>query len=160
MINPEADTGTEAIDQSPVETELPPLTEEEQAALAREYAIPEPSTVEAVGPSLTSELERLNNFCDDPAEFGAELARRVGETFHDQVAGEILIRPSHVETMDEVRADIGQAVGLLKTGGSPESISRLVGTAWEKSETLPSAMRPVIQKIMTRYYEKNDPKNQ
>ena len=58
--------------------------------------------------------------------------------------------------MDGILADMGQAIGLLKDGGQPDSIQRLVNSAYNNISSLPRMLQNPLQNILLRYY--NDAK--
>lgn len=161
MLSPEDEVGREPVPQSE-SPEDAPLSEAEQAELAELYrvapateAVPEA----AAGPesseelSVAEEMTRLGAFSSDPSEFSAFIARHVGDTYTDPFAGDMTIRPAHVAALEDINTDIGQAIGLLKDGGSPETIQRLVDSAYGKIGTLPNMFQNPLSRIIVRYYD-------
>ncbi len=158
MKSPETESGE--VTAETTTPELPPLTNAEITALEHEYSVASPLETNAAvsetteKPGLLSEIKRLGEYADDPAELGALLLNNIGENYLDPISGESTIKPHDGKNMTAILQDLGQAIGLLKDGGSSESIQRLIDSAWNNISLLPQPFRNPMQNIAIRYYDK------
>lgn len=129
-----------------------PEVEAEIAQIEQELrgGAPAEDVVGEVSPTENLEQELFQE--SDIANFTSRLEGAQGKEMQDSVVGTFEIRKETVDLIKQMNLDLGQAMGLMKDGGTYEGTpKRIVDETINKLHTLPPAIQRAYRKVVTDY---------